>query len=169
MTTSEFQEAVLEHKDRVHSYARRILRDVEDAKDVAQECLVRLWRDRDRVEQARCKSWLLRSAHNLCIDRLRQRSSRPETVVDDGSNDPADLQPDPERVTFSVELAGRLEQVLLELDHRDRAIVLLREVEGLSYEEIAELLGLKLGTLKATLHRAREKLRYALVRAEVTP
>ena len=57
----------------------------------------------------------------------------------------------------------------MELDHRDRAIVLLREVEGLSYEEIAGTLGLKLGTLKATLHRTREKLRASLMRAEVTP
>jgi RNA polymerase sigma-70 factor (ECF subfamily) len=62
-----------------------------------------------------------------------------------------------------------LERALLQLDHRDRAIVLLRDVEGLSYQEIAGLLELKMGTLKATLHRSREKLRVALVRAEVTP
>jgi RNA polymerase sigma-70 factor (ECF subfamily) len=57
----------------------------------------------------------------------------------------------------------------MNLDDRDRAIVLLREVEGLPYDEIAAALGLKMGTLKATLHRAREKLRHALIRAEVTP
>jgi RNA polymerase sigma-70 factor (ECF subfamily) len=62
-----------------------------------------------------------------------------------------------------------LERALADLDQRDRAIVLLREVEGLGYEEIAEILDLKMGTLKATLHRTREKLRHALVRAEVTP
>ena len=74
MTTTEFEAAVLQHKDRVHSYARSILRDPEDAKDVAQECLVSLWRHRERVEPgAGCRSWLLRSAHNLCIDRLRRR------------------------------------------------------------------------------------------------
>jgi len=50
MTTTEFEAAVLQHKDRVHSYARSILRDPEDAKDVAQECLVNLWRHRERVE-----------------------------------------------------------------------------------------------------------------------
>jgi len=170
MTTTEFQAAVLEHKDRVHSYARSILRDSEDAKDVAQECLVRLWRHHEKVEPgAGCKNWLLRAAHNLCIDRLRRRSSRPETSPGDDVAEPTDARPGPERLASSTEVGGRLERALLDLDHRDRAIVLLREVEGLSYEEIAEALGLKMGTLKATLHRSREKLRIALVRAEVTP
>ena len=170
MTTNEFEAAVMEHKDRVHNYARGILRDPEDAKDVAQECLIRLWRHREQIEPGtRCRSWLLRSAHNLCIDRLRRRSSRPEVVRDEDAADPTDARPGPERLTSSAEVAGRLERALLGLDHRDRAIVLLREVEGLGYEEIAELLDLKMGTLKATLHRAREKLRHALAAAEVTP
>lgn len=170
MTTTEFQAAVLEHKDRVHSYARRLLRDSEDAKDVAQECLVRLWHHRERVTPGPgCRSWLLRSAHNLCVDRLRRRSSRQEIARDEDAPDPTDVRPGPERLASSAEVGGRLESALLDLDHRDRAIVLLREVEGLSYEEIAELLDLKMGTLKATLHRAREKLRHALVAAEVTP
>jgi RNA polymerase sigma-70 factor (ECF subfamily) len=170
MTTTEFEAAVMEHKDRIHSYARGILRDPEDAKDVAQECLIRLWRHRERVEPGPgCRSWLLRSAHNLCVDRIRRRSTRRETPRDEDALDPTDARPDPERLTWSLEVAGRLEHALLALDPLARSIVLLREVEGLPYEEIAELLDLKMGTLKATLHRVREKLRHALVRAEVTP
>jgi len=160
----------MEHKDRIHSYARGILRDPEDAKDVAQECLIRLWSHRERVEPgAGCRSWLLRSAHNLCVDRLRRRATRREIAQDHAAKDPTDARPGPERLTSSVEVAARLERALLALDDRDRSIVLLREVEGLAYEEIAALLDLKMGTLKATLHRAREKLRHALVAAEVTP
>ena len=170
MTTTEFEAAVMEHKDRIHSYARGILRDPEDAKDVAQECLIRLWRHRERVEPgAGCRSWLLRSAHNLCVDRLRRRSTHREVSREEDAPEPTDARPGPERLTSSVEVAGRLERALLDLDLRDRSIVLLREVEGLAYEDIAELLNLKMGTLKATLHRAREKLRHALVAAEVTP
>jgi len=170
MTTSQFEAAVMEHKDRIHNYARGILRDPEDAKDVAQESLIRLWRHREQVEPgAGCRSWLLKTAHNLCIDRLRRRATHLETAQEDGAADPTDARPGPERLTASTEVAGRLERALRDLDGRDRAIVLLREVEGLAYDEIAELLDLKMGTLKATLHRAREKLRHALVRAEVTP
>lgn len=170
MTTNEFEAAVMEHKDRIHSYARGILRDPEDAKDVAQECLIRLWNHRERVEPgAGCRSWLLRSAHNLCVDRLRRRSTRREVARDEDADDPTDVRPGPERLTLAAELAARLEQALYALDQRDRSIVILREIEGLAYEEIAEMLGLKMGTLKATLHRARERLRHALVAAEVSP
>jgi|WetSurMetagenome_2_1015567.scaffolds.fasta_scaffold96077_2 RNA polymerase sigma-70 factor, ECF subfamily len=170
MTTTEYQAAVLEHKDRVHSYARYLLRDSEDARDVAQECLVRLWTHRDRVEPGlACRNWLLRSAHNLCVDRIRRRHTRPEVRRDDESPDPPDLRPDAHRLAQSAQAARFLERALLDLNERDRAIVLLREVEGLPYEEIASLLGLNLGTLKATLHRAREKLRTALTAAEVMP
>ncbi|HEX4822751.1 MAG TPA: RNA polymerase sigma factor [Candidatus Polarisedimenticolaceae bacterium] len=170
MTTTEFQAAVLEHKDRVHSYARYLLRDAEDASDVAQECLVRLWRHRERVDPGPgCRNWLLRAAHNLCVDRMRRKGKHVEVSQNDTSPEPVDGRPDPLRVAQSGEAARRLEAALLELSERDRAVVLLREVEGLPYEEIASTLGLNLGTLKATLHRTREKLRTALVRAEVTP
>src|SRR5512139_2021862 len=154
MTTTDFQAAVLEHKDRVYSYARYLLRDADDAQDVAQECLVRLWRHRERVEPGLpCRNWLLRAAHNLCIDRIRRRSTRPEFRPDDEAPDPPDVRPDAHRLAQWAQAARFLERALLDLSERDRAIVLLREVEGLPYEEIAAMLGLNIGTLKATLHR----------------
>jgi RNA polymerase sigma-70 factor (ECF subfamily) len=170
MTTTDYQAAVLEHKDRVYSYARYLLRHSEDAQDVAQECLLRLWHHRERVESgAACRNWLLRSAHNLCIDTIRRRRSRAEVDQDENAPEPADVRPDAFRIASASQGSGVLERALLELSQRDRAIVLLREVEGMPYDEIAVLLDLNIGTLKATLHRAREKLRAALTRAEVTP
>jgi RNA polymerase sigma-70 factor, ECF subfamily len=169
MTTTQFQGSVLEYKNRIYSYARYLLRDAEDARDVAQECLVKLWQNRDRVEPGpACKNWLLRSVHNLCIDRIRRRATRAEVGADDAV-DPTDSRPGPERLAASSQAGRLLEQALSTLSERDRALVLLREVEGLPYEEIAQTLNMNLGTLKATLHRAREKLRRNLVRAEVAP
>src|SRR5580765_8505385 len=110
MTTMEFEAAVLEHKDRVYNYARGILRDPEEAKDVAQESLIRLWRHRERVVAGPgCRSWLFRSAHNLCVDRLRRRSSSPEAVHDEGGDESTDHRPGPERLTSSLEVASYLE------------------------------------------------------------
>jgi RNA polymerase sigma-70 factor (ECF subfamily) len=169
MTTVEFEDAVREHKDRVYGYARSLLRDSEDARDAAQECLVKLWQHKDQVEPgAGCRSWLLRAAHNLCIDRIRRRTVRRE-VDPEESAELADARPGPERLAASSHAGQLLERALMGLGERDRAIVLLREIEGLRYEEIAEILGMNLGTLKATLHRARERLRRDLVRQEVTP
>ena len=169
MTTVEFEAAVREHKDRVYGYARSLLRDAEDARDAAQECLVKLWQHKDHVEPGLgCRNWLLRAAHNLCIDRIRRRTVRAE-VVPEESFEPTDARPGPERLAASSHAAGLLEKALLGLSDRDRAIVLLREVEGLAYEEIASILGMNLGTLKANLHRARERLRRDLIRQEVTP
>src|SRR5215831_5705694 len=170
MTTAEFQGAVLQYKDRVYGYARYLLRDSEEARDVAQECLVKLWQNLDRVDPgAACKGWLLRSAHNLCVDRMRRRTVRAELRRGDEDPEPADGRPGPERLARSSEAGALVERALLALSERDRAVVLLREVEGLAYDEIARTLGLNLGTLKATLHRTRDKLRRELIRAEVTP
>jgi RNA polymerase sigma-70 factor (ECF subfamily) len=169
MTTVEYESAVREHKDRVYGYARSLLRDSEDARDAAQECLVKLWQHKDHVEPGiGCRNWLLRAAHNLCIDRIRRRNVRAE-IDPEESFEPVDVRPGPERLAAGRHAAGLLERALMGLTERDRAIVLLREVEGLPYEEIASILGMNLGTLKATLHRARERLRRDLVRQEVTP
>lgn len=170
MTTKEFQAAVLEHKDRVYRYARHIVGDAEDAQDIAQESLVKLWQHVGRVDAGpACKSWLLRTAHNLGIDRLRRRSVRSEVAAAGAALDPSDGRPGPERLAESSQAAGRLVRALAGLSDRERAVVLLREVEGMAYDEIARTLDLNMGTLKATLHRTREKLRRELLRAEVTP
>ena len=169
MTTVEFESAVKEHKDRVYGYARSLLRDAEDARDAAQECLVKLWQHREQVEPGPgCRNWLLRSVHNLCIDRIRRRGVRREVEPADGF-EVVDARPGPERLATSSRTADVLERALLSLNERDRALVLLREVEGLPYEEIAGILGMNLGTLKATLHRTRDRLRRELIRQEVTP
>jgi RNA polymerase sigma-70 factor (ECF subfamily) len=170
MDDAGFERAVLQLKDRVHGYAVLILRDGAEAQDVAQEALVRMWRERARVEDEGAKTWLLRTAHNLCIDRLRRRRVRGE--VADGEEVVtwrADDRPDPERQAAAARLGERIRSALGELSEIDRAVVVLREVEGLSYDEIAAMLGMPLGTLKARLHRARERLRERLVGAGVVP
>lgn len=169
MTIGEFETAVSEFKDRVYGYARYLLRDPEEARDAAQECLVKLWQNLDRVEPGiPCRNWLLRSAHNLCVDRMRRKAVRQE-IVPDETFELEDARPGPDRLTASSQAVKLLGRALSGLSERDRAIVLLREVEGLPYEEIARVLDMNLGTLKATLHRTREKLRRELIRQEVTP
>lgn len=168
MQEEAFEEAVVMYKDRVHAYASLMLRDPTEAQDVAQEALFRLWQFRDRVRSEGMRLWLMRTVRNLCIDRLRKRRVRAE--VDQGGEvvaAEADAAPGPERVTASGQLGTMIEQALAALSPHDRAVVVMREVQGLTYEEIAEILDLPLGTLKARLHRARERLRKRLLQAGV--
>lgn len=169
MTNDTYREAVQEIKDRVFSYSARLLGDVEEAKDVTQEALVRLWEHRDSVpDTPRARAWTLRTAHNLSMDRLRQRSARPQAGEDVLDFLPSRLA-DPEREASGRESLRQIETALGALRDSERAVVLMREVQGLSYDEMAEILELPLGTIKARLHRGRERLRLALRDAGVRP
>jgi RNA polymerase sigma-70 factor (ECF subfamily) len=169
MDREAFERVVQEQKDPVYSYAARMLRRPAEAQDVAQEALVRLWQHRRTVEAGTARFWLRRTVHNLCIDRLRRRRASPE--LDDALEE--GISPDrrvgPSRLAESAELGRKIEDALGTLSHRDRAVLILREVQELPYSEIARILDLPLGTLKARLHRARERLRTKLVRQGVTP
>ncbi len=170
MDQPTFERVAREQKDRVYSYAVRMLRQPAEAQDVAQEALVRLWQHRGRIDgEVGAGFWLRRTAHNLCIDRIRRRRASPESDIGLDDVIDADTRADPARLAASAEVSGCIEKALSQLPERDRAVLLLREVQGLPYAEIAQIVDVPLGTLKARLHRAREALRDKLVRAGVTP
>lgn len=169
MDDGGFENAVREHKDRVHGYASWMLKDRDDARDVSQEALVRLWQHRSEVPPEAAKGWLLRTAHHLCVDRMRRLAVRSGPDMDEIEPMLKDLSPSPHRSAASKETGRRIADALATLSERDRAIVLLREVHGLTYDEIALTLRMNLGTLKATLHRARERLRDHLTQVGITP
>lgn len=170
MNEVAYEQAVIMHQQRVHSYATYMLRNPAEAQDVAQEALVRLWQHRSRVERQGARFWLMRTVHNLCIDRLRKRRVRAE--IDDGETAvdlTADATPGPQKLAESNELGRVIQGALAGLSPDDRSVVVMREVQGLPYDEIAGSLGVPLGTVKARLHRARERLRFQLCRAGVAP
>lgn len=169
MTEQTYESAVQMHKDRVYQYARMMLRSEGEAQDVTQETLIRLWGHRDRVDFERVRAWLLRTARNLCIDLIRKRQVRAE--VEDGDavvNEQPSVQFGALQQVHAGELGKLLGEALASLTPKDRAVVVLREVQGLPYDEIAQTLEIPIGTLKARLHRARERLRKRLVRTGVT-
>jgi RNA polymerase sigma-70 factor (ECF subfamily) len=166
MEPKDFERVVREHKDRIYNYAALLLRDATEAQDVAQEALVRLWQHRQAIAEDGAPFWLRRTAYHLCIDRLRRCRSRREIDVESSGLPSAD---DPSRAAQGGELGTLILRSLERLPVRDRSVVLLREVEGLAYADIARILDVPIGTLKARLHRARERLRLELLRAGVVP
>jgi RNA polymerase sigma-70 factor (ECF subfamily) len=169
MDEEAFERVAREQKDRVYSYAVRLLSRPAEAEDVVQEALVRLWRHGARIEAGAAPFWLRRTVHNLCIDALRRRRAAHEAKVPIDEGTSADPRGGPARLAQSAELGRLIERALSRLSPRDRAVLLLREVQGLPYGEIAGILDVPLGTLKARLHRAREQLRARLLQSGVTP
>ncbi len=165
MKSDDYRRVVADQKDRVFRYAAYLVRNTEDARDIAQEALLRMWENRQKIaSDAAARVWLMRTAHNLAMDKLRQRRARPEAepeVLDTMQDEAVPI--DPQRRVESEELGRRIAEALMHLPERDRSILMLREVEGLSYEQISRIQGLSLGTLKGALHRARARLRERLV------
>ena len=123
MDNEAFENAVVTHKDRVHAYAAMMLRDATEAQDVAQEALVRLWQFRGQVGERGARPWLMRTAHNLCIDRIRRRKVRAE--VEDGEavmERQADDNPGPWQLAEAGELGRRIDEALGSLPSMDRAV-----------------------------------------------
>jgi RNA polymerase sigma-70 factor (ECF subfamily) len=156
--------ALAEHRHRVYAFALRLTGCREDAADVTQEVLVRLWRHGDAVEPERRVPWVLRVTRNAALDLLRRRQTRASFTVT--NNDLPDHAPAhghaPDTLTESADWRRHLQEALDTLDEPYKSILLLREVEDLPYQDIADALDLPLNTLKVYLHRARRRLRDAL-------
>lgn len=145
----------------------RTVGNEEDARDLVQETFLRAIRALDRFDLSRpFRNWIFRIAQNLAIDHLRRNRIRTVSL-DADEDDPnglrppvlADEGPGPEEDHEQVWLQGRLAELVASLPPEYRTVVHLRHREQLAYEEIAEVLGVPLGTVKARLHRAHRRLR----------
>lgn len=161
-----FQRFVEEHKNRLHSFAYYFLGSREEAEDVLQEVLLRLWRCWDGLDRRQLAAWTTRVTRNACIDALRRRHAYRKVVAEDGDGTAAERaaarEPDPERAAASADFRRRLEAALAELAEPHRSVLILREIQGLKYTEISSALDLPLNTVKTYIHRGRRMLRLAL-------
>src|SRR5580704_7086952 len=155
-----FEELVAAHERMVLRTAYRLLGSLEDAQDAAQEVFLRLFRNLGRME-GEPKPWLYRVTVNVCNDHHRRRM--PVAELDEHRADPA---PDPERALTLDERKRLLVDGLATLAERERACVVLRDIEGLSTAETAAILGVEEGTVRSHISTARVKLaRYVRNRA----
>jgi RNA polymerase sigma-70 factor (ECF subfamily) len=165
---SAFAELIDSYQSRVYGYVRRMLRDHTESEDVAQEVFVKAFQNIDRFDgRASFATWIFRIAANLCIDRARKRDRRPEMVpfrTEGGPTevDPADLRWDPQAYAVTSEMHVAVDRAVSELSDKLRSVLLLHDLEGMSYEEIAATLGIPVGTVKSRLFLARMRLQQAL-------
>lgn len=157
--------ALAAHRHSVYAFALRLTGSREDAADVTQDVLVRLWRHGEDVPEEQRKPWVLRVTRNAAIDLIRRRKTRNshtiahEALLEHAATHTHSL----DTLTEASDFRDHLERALGTLDEPYRSIVILREIQGFSYQDIADALELPLNTLKVYLHRARRRLRERLM------
>ncbi len=158
MTEREYNECVSNYADNVYRFILKNLRHEEDARDVVQTAFEKMWRNREEIDAAKCKSYLFTVAYHQMIDHIRKvkriqlkEEFDEETRVQNRA---------------SNNLKKVLETALARLSETQRSLVLLKDYEGYSYEEIGQITGLNSSQVKVYLHRARIQLKEYLVKLE---
>ena len=152
---------VRQHADLAYRVCLRVTGNRDDAADATQRVLVKLWQHAPDIEPDKRRAWTARVARNASLDLLRRRAVRP-TPAHEALPERIALEPTPDADAEASDLRRHLDAAVARLDEPYRSIVVLREVEGLPYAEIADALDLPLNTLKVYLHRARKRLRSSL-------
>ena len=154
---TQYQQAIAQYRQRVFSFAYYSLRTREDAEDITQDVFIRLWQHWRKIDHERVGAWLMRVAHNSVIDHVRrhkndqQRVDMPDTLEDALPVEDSELE--------SQEFQHHLEMAISTLNDPHRSILIMRDIQGLSYQEIEQTLNLSQSQVKVYLHRARRQLR----------
>lgn len=172
-----FNTLVRHYEGRVYSLCYRMLGDPDSAADATQDAFLSAYRNIRSFRGGSFRSWMLRIATNTCYDALRARKRRPTISLDidveeDSDQSPLQIADDaeaPDDVAVRRELAGEIQRGLRMLPEDQRAVLILSDIEGLAYEEIAQITGANLGTVKSRLSRGRARLRDVLKAGELLP
>ena len=171
-----FETLIAQYEKLIYNIAWRIMGNAEDAKDIAQEAIIKIYRN-----LAACKSldlfkaWAAKITHNTCMDELRRRKNKAtdsyDAMLEEGRAD-ADIRrgelgspasDNPEAALMRKELQGIIADGLNQLSDEHRALLVLRDVQGISYEENADITNLPLGTVKSRISRGRNNLKRILL------
>jgi RNA polymerase sigma factor (sigma-70 family) len=162
-TPPSWDQVVREHSARVYRLAYRLTGNVPDAEDLTQEVFVRVFRSLHSYTPGTFEGWLHRITTNLFLDMARRRQRiRFEGLGEEAAGRLSGDEPTPAQAFDARHLDGDVQQAIAALAPEYRAAVVLCDIEGLSYEEVAATLGVKLGTVRSRIHRGRAQLRVAL-------
>ncbi|QDU70667.1 RNA polymerase sigma factor [Mucisphaera calidilacus] len=173
---TQLADLLRQHQGRLYSLCLRILANPEDAADATQNAMVRIIQNLEQFEgRSRLSTWMSRIAINEGLSLLRRRKARPALRLThhDDHNNPLALadsrEPEPSRRIEEQERSREIALALEELEEHFRVVLVLRDIQAMSYEQIAETTGLAIGTVKSRLFRGRLALRQILDDREATP
>ena len=161
--SSDFEQEVLPHLDAAYNLARWLTHNEQDAQDVVQEAYVRAFRFFSTFRGGSARAWVLRIVRNTCYNWLQEnRPLQSATEFDENLFGPHPGTPSPEEALLQNASDKMLRQALAALPSKFREVLILREFDGMSYKEIAEVTGVPPGTVMSRLARARKGLRQSL-------
>ena len=162
-----FEQLMAAHENKMYAVALRMCGNREDAQDCLQEAMIRVFRAISGFKgQSSFSTWVYRITMNSCLDELRRRKTRTATSLDamlENGFAPSDEGDTPEQSSLRSEQRRVLERAIAELPEDMRSAIVLRDIQGCSYDEIAQTLNANVGTIKSRISRGREKLRAALL------
>jgi RNA polymerase sigma-70 factor (ECF subfamily) len=171
---SSFEELVRRYQRPISAYVYRMVGDYEAALDLTQEIFIKVYGSLRRYRaEFKFSTWIYKIAHNSAVDHLRRNSNREHSIINGAEGDQYELplesgHPSPEQESERRERRSEIESVVRTLPGAYRELIILRHSQDLTYEEIVEVTGLPLGTVKNRLFRAREMMRLQFVEKGIT-
>ena len=162
VASERFEDVILPHLDAAYRLARWLIRNEHDAEDVVQEASLRALRYFGTFAGRNGRAWFLRIVRNTCWSWRAQTMRTATDVFDEDRHNAAQLTSDPETLLLHAADASLIDETLKNLPDRFRELLVLRELEGLSYQELADVLEIPIGTVMSGLSRARQAFRRAL-------
>lgn len=165
MSLKAYKERISPVKNKLYRFALGIVRDPAEAEDIVQEILIKIWRQWEEIHTIQnLEAWSMRLTKNLAIDKLRSRHRRTEDL--DRAYQVEVDGPDPYESVVTGDTIGQIRQLMDRLPENQRLVMNLRDIEGLSYQEISEALDMPMPQVKVNLFRARTQIRNHLVKSK---
>src|SRR5688500_3754957 len=162
MSSEVFISLIMPFREKLYRFALRLLGNEEDAKDIIQDAFVKVWNNKDKMgELQNLEAWCMRITRNLALDKLKSRKYRVTDDLERAGEVPA-THHSPHQSTEKSDLMRRVHGAIHKLPEKYRTILQLRDIDGLSYQEIGEVLEIELSEVKVNLHRARKQVREQL-------
>ena len=163
MDQLEFRDFVRTNQDKIFRFAMRLIQREEEAKDIVQDVLIKIWDRRDDLHKIdNLDGWMYTVTRNLCIDRIRARKVHLDVNT---QVQVADKQDNPHEQTSKNQLMNLIKKLIEQMPEKQKMVIHLRDIEGLSYDEISEACAIPLAQVKVNLHRARLSLKEKIIQS----
>lgn len=167
MSLELFLSQVVPVRQKLFRFAFRLLGNEEDAKDITQDALLKVWHQQEKMQELQnLEAWCMRVTRNLALDKIKSRKFRSADELDRAGDLPAG-QHNPHTAAEHSDTMKRVHTAIRELPEKYRTLIQLRDIDGYSYQEIADILDIEMNDVKVNLHRARKAVREKLQNLQV--